>query len=72
MFSHSLHLQQLLFLTQEDVWTEGVPLLSLPRGRPALLPLGSLVVGSCAEMSSQEAQVGHTGDPKALWDAAAG
>lgn len=50
VFSHSLHLQQLLFLTQEDVWTEGVPLLSLPRGRPALLPLGSLVVGSCGDL----------------------
>lgn len=72
MFSHSLLLQQLTFLSQEDVWTEGVPLLSVPRGRPALLPLGSPVVGACVGISSQEAQVGHTGDPKALWDAAAG
>lgn len=72
MFSHSLLLQQLTFLSQEDVWTEGVPLLSVPRGRPALLPLGSPVVGACVGISSQEAQVRHTGDPKALWDAAAG
>ena len=25
MFSHSLHLRQLPFLSKEDVWTEGVP-----------------------------------------------
>lgn len=67
VFSHSLHLQQLLFLTQEDVWTEGVPSSLCPRGRPAsLLPLGSLRLVR-VEISSQEAQIGHTGDPKALW-----
>lgn len=38
----------------------------------AVLPLGSLAVGACVGIPSQEAQVRHAGDPKALLDVAAG